>query len=58
LAEANALIAQRKEFAKTDYERARILVAQGHISQQVADARRNKGKTKIHEKRLILCSPP
>lgn len=45
VAEAVALIAQRKsdlDFARADYERAKILVAQGHVSQQVADARRNK----------------
>ena len=45
LAEANALIAQRKsdlDFARTDYERAKQLVERGHVSQQVHDQRRNK----------------
>lgn len=45
LAEANALILQRKsdvDFAGPDYERARQLVAQGHISGQVVDQRRNR----------------
>jgi HlyD family secretion protein len=45
LAEAIALIAQRKsdlEFTRTDYERAKFLVGQANISQQVADLRRNK----------------
>jgi HlyD family secretion protein len=45
LAEAVALIAQRKsdlEFARADYERGKTLVAQGHLSQQVADQRRNR----------------
>jgi HlyD family secretion protein len=45
LAEAIALIAQRKsdlDFAKTDYERAKQLIERGHVSQQVADQRRNK----------------
>jgi HlyD family secretion protein len=45
LAEANALIAQRKsdlDFTRTDHERGKFLVAQGNLSQQVADLRRNK----------------
>jgi HlyD family secretion protein len=45
LAEANALIVQRKsdlDFARGDYERAKQLVERGHVSLQVADARRNK----------------
>jgi HlyD family secretion protein len=45
LAEANAMIVQRKsdvDFARTDHDRARQLVERGHVSQQVADARRNK----------------
>jgi HlyD family secretion protein len=45
LAEANALIAQRKsdlDFAGPDYERARQLVERGNISQQATDSRRNK----------------
>jgi HlyD family secretion protein len=45
LAEAIALIAQRKsdlDFARTDYERAKQLIERGHVSQQVADQRRNK----------------
>ena len=45
LAEANALIVQRKsdlDFAGPDYERARQLVAKGHMSTQVTDQRRNK----------------
>jgi HlyD family secretion protein len=44
-AEAVALIAQRKsdmDFAKTDYERGKILIAKQDISQQVVDMRRNK----------------
>ena len=45
LAEANALIVQRKsdlDFARTDYDRAKQLIERGHVSLQVADARRNK----------------
>ena len=45
LAEANALIAQRKsdlDFAGPDYERAKQLVERGNISQQATDSRRNK----------------
>ena len=45
LAEANALIVQRKsdlDFARTDYERAKRLIANANISQQVVDQRRNK----------------
>jgi HlyD family secretion protein len=45
LAEAIALITQRQsdlDFARTDYERARQLVERGHMSQQVADQRRNR----------------
>jgi HlyD family secretion protein len=45
LAEANAMIVQRKsdlDFARTDHARAKQLVERGHVSQQVADARRNK----------------
>ena len=45
LAEANALIVQRKsdlDFARTDFERAKQLIEQGHVSQQVLDQRRNR----------------
>jgi HlyD family secretion protein len=45
LAEANALIAQRKsdlDFAGPDYERAKQLVERGNISRQATDSRRNK----------------
>jgi HlyD family secretion protein len=45
LAEANALIVQRKsdlDFTRADFDRAKTLVGQGHVSQQVADQRRNK----------------
>jgi HlyD family secretion protein len=45
LAEAVALIAQRKsdlDFTRADYDRGKTLVAQGHLSQQVADLRRSK----------------
>jgi HlyD family secretion protein len=45
LAEANALIAQRKsdlDFTRTDFERGKFLVERGNVSQQVADLRRNK----------------
>lgn len=45
LAEAIALITQRQsdlDFARTDYDRARQLVERGHMSQQVADQRRNR----------------
>jgi HlyD family secretion protein len=45
LAEAIALIAQRKsdlDFTRTDNERGKFLVAQGNLSQQVADLRRSK----------------
>ena len=45
LAAAKANIVQRKsdlDFAGPDYERARQLVAGGHISQQLLDQRRNK----------------
>jgi HlyD family secretion protein len=45
LAEAVALIAQRKsdlDFTRADYERGRYLLERGHVSQQVADLRRNK----------------
>ncbi len=44
LAEAKALIAQRKstvDFSSTDYDRARRLLTQGHITQQETDRRRN-----------------
>jgi len=45
LAEAVALIAQRKsdlDFTRADYERGKYLLERGHVSQQVADLRRNK----------------
>jgi HlyD family secretion protein len=45
LAEAEASIVQKKsdlDFAGPDYERARTLIQQGHISQQLLDQRRNK----------------
>jgi HlyD family secretion protein len=45
LAEAVALIAQRQsdlDFTRADYERGRYLLERGHVSQQVADLRRNK----------------
>src|SRR3974377_36478 len=45
LAEAMALIAQRKsdlDFTRTDYERGKMLIEHGHISQQMLDQRRNK----------------
>jgi len=45
LAEAVALIAQRQSdlgFTRADYERGRYLLERGHVSQQVADLRRNK----------------
>jgi HlyD family secretion protein len=45
LAAAVALIAQRKsdlDFTRTDHERGKFLAAQGNLSQQVADLRRNK----------------
>lgn len=45
LAEANALIAQRKsdlDFARTDYERGKPLIEHGTITQQVLDQRRNR----------------
>jgi HlyD family secretion protein len=44
-ASAIANIAQRKsdvEFTRTDYERAKVLVEHGNISQQITDLRRNK----------------
>jgi HlyD family secretion protein len=45
LAEAVALIAQRQsdlDFTRADYERGKYLLERGHVSQQVADLRRNK----------------
>jgi HlyD family secretion protein len=45
LAEAVALIAQRKsdlDFTRTDYDRGKMLIEHGNISQQVVDQRRNK----------------
>jgi HlyD family secretion protein len=45
LAEVTALVAQRGSdvnFARTDYERARQLVTNGHVSQQEADRRHNR----------------
>jgi HlyD family secretion protein len=45
LAEAAAVIAQRKsdlEFARTDYERGKMLIEHATISQQMLDLRRNK----------------
>src|SRR5262249_25510064 len=44
-ASAIAVIAQRKsdvDFSRTDYERAKVLVEHGNISQQTTDLRRNK----------------
>jgi HlyD family secretion protein len=45
LAESVALIAQRKsdlDFARTDYERGKMLIEHANIPQQVLDQRRNK----------------
>ena len=45
LAEAVALIAQRKsdlDFTRADYERGKMLIERGNISQQMVDLRRNK----------------
>jgi len=45
LAETVALIAQRKsdlDFARTDYDRGKMLIEHGNIPQQVVDQRRNK----------------
>jgi HlyD family secretion protein len=45
LAEAIALIAQRQsdlDFARTDFDRGKMLIEHGHISQQMLDQRRNK----------------
>lgn len=45
LAEANALIAQRKsdlDFTRADYERGKVLIQHGNIPQQLLDQRRNK----------------
>jgi HlyD family secretion protein len=48
LAEAVALIAQRKsdlDFTRADYERGKMLIERGNISQQMVDQRRNKFET-------------
>jgi HlyD family secretion protein len=48
LAEAIALIAQRKsdlDFTRADYERGKMLIERGNISQQMVDQRRNKFET-------------
>jgi len=45
LASAVALIAQRKsdlDFARTDYDRGKMLIEHGNIPQQIVDQRRNK----------------
>src|SRR5262249_59934658 len=45
LAEAVALIAQHKsdlDFTRTDYDRGKMLIEHGNITQQVVDQRRNK----------------
>src|SRR5260221_13697347 len=45
MAEAVALIAERKsdlDFARTDYDRGKMLIEHGNIPQQVVDQRRNK----------------
>lgn len=45
LAEANALIAQRKsdlDFTRADYERGKTLLQSGNITQQLLDQRRNR----------------
>jgi HlyD family secretion protein len=45
LAEANALIAQRKsdlDFARADYDRGKTLLQSGNITQQLLDQRRNR----------------
>jgi len=45
LAEAAALIAQRKsdlDFTRSDYERGKLLLQSGNITQQVVDQRRNR----------------
>lgn len=47
LAEADALIVERKsdlDFARTDYERAKMLIGPGSITQQVFDQRRNRNE--------------